>query len=206
MMGMKQVAYSQIADRLQTGDLLFCHGVVRSSLLVEKLEHCEWSHVAMIVRTEDGENLLWESTTADNLPDVRLHVKKSGPQLVRLIDRITTDVDNDTDTAFAIRKLDVERTPAMTAALNAFIAEVHDTVFPSEARMYLEVLEGKVGIRSSYKDFFCSKLVAATYMRMGLLSPDRPANDYEPKDFAAPPGSLPLTNGARWGEEWLLTP
>lgn len=202
---MNRTTYNQIADRLETGDLLFCHGVVRSSLLVEKLEDCEWSHVAMVVRTDDGDNLLWESTTADNLQDVRLHVQKTGPQLVRLIDRIETDVSNGTDTAFAIRKLVVERTPAMTGTLNAFIAEVHDAVFPTEARMYLEVLEGKVGIRSSYADFFCSKLVAATYMRMGLLSPDRPANDYEPKDFAAQPGTVPLINGARWGEEWLLT-
>lgn len=202
---MNRATYNQIADRLETGDLLFCHGIVRSSLLVEKLEDCEWSHVAMVVRTDDGDNLLWESTTADNLPDVRLHVKKTGPQLVRLSDRIETDVSNDTDTAFAIRKLVVERTPALTGTLNAFIAEVHDAVFPSEARMYLEVLEGKVGIRSSFADFFCSKLVAASYMRMGLLSPDRPANDYEPKDFAAQPGTVPFMNGARWGEEWLLT-
>jgi hypothetical protein len=159
----------------------------------------------MVVRTNDGENLIWESTTADNLQDVGLHVAKTGPQLVRLIDRVATDVSNATDTSFAVRKLEAERTPAMQAALNAFIADVHDAVFPSEERMYLEVLEGKVGIRTSYADFFCSKLVAATYIRMGLLSPDRPPNDYEPKDFAASPSSVPLLNGVRWGEEFLFT-
>src|SRR5689334_10619354 len=78
-LSMNIAAYNQIADRLETGDLLFCHGIVKSSLRVEKLEDCEWSHVAMVVRTDDGDNLIWESTTADNLQDVRLHVKKTGP-------------------------------------------------------------------------------------------------------------------------------
>jgi hypothetical protein len=204
-MELNKVAYSQIADQLETGDLLFCHGIVAGSLLVEKLEHCQWSHVGMVVRTADGQNLLWESTTADQLQDVRFHVKKTGPQLVRLIDRITTDVSNHTDTSFAIRKLNARRTTEMIDALNAFIAEVHDAVFPSETKMYFEVLEGKVGIKTSYADFFCSKLVAATYIRMGLLSEERAPNDYEPKDFAST-GHIRLQNGARWGEEMPVTP
>ncbi|MDF2719280.1 MAG: hypothetical protein K0R28_6205, partial [Paenibacillus sp.] len=70
-MELDKVAYSQIADQLETGDLLFCHGIVAGSLLVEKLEDCQWSHVGMVVRTADGQNLLWESTTADQLQDVR---------------------------------------------------------------------------------------------------------------------------------------
>ncbi|TMV45116.1 hypothetical protein FE783_30110 [Paenibacillus mesophilus] len=204
-MELNKVAYSQIADQLETGDLLFCHGIVAGSLLVEKLEHCQWSHVGMVVRTADGQNLLWESTTADQLQDVRFHVKKTGPQLVRLIDRMTTDVSNNTDTLFAIRKLNAARSPGMIDAMNAFIGEVHDAVFPSEAKMYFEVLEGKVGIKTSYADFFCSKLVAATYIRMGLLSAERVPNDYEPKDFAST-GHVRLQNGASWGEEMLITP
>jgi hypothetical protein len=202
---MRKVAYKQIAGDLQTGDLLFCHGIIKSSLEVEKLEDCEWSHVAMVIRQDAHTILIWESTSADNLQDVRFHVTKSGPQLVRLIDRISTDVSNNDDTLFAIRKLNAHRTPKMIDALNAFIDEVHDAVFPSLVRMYLEVLEGKVGIKTGYQDFFCSKLVAATYIQMGLLSPDRVPNSYEPKSFTSQ-DELELLHGSSLGESFFITP
>ncbi|MCD1260472.1 hypothetical protein B5M42_016855 [Paenibacillus athensensis] len=204
-MAIPSYTYEQIAGELQTGDLLFCHGIVTGSERIEKLEDCEWSHVAMVVRLDAEEILIWESTSADNLQDVRFHDTAPGPQLVRLIDRISTDVSNDTDTLFGIRKLQVERTPAMLEAMNAFFREVYEAEFPGTARMYAEVLAGKVGIKTSYKDFFCSKLLAATYIQMGLLSEDRPPNDYEPKDFT-PAGSVKLISGASLGECCFIKP
>jgi len=198
-MAIPSYTYEQIASELQTGDLLFCHGIVKGSERIEKLEDCEWSHVAMVVRLDAEDILIWESTSADNLQDVRFHDTAPGPQLVRLIDRISTDVSNDTDTFFGIRKLNAERTPEMLKAMSAFFEDVYDAEFPSTARMYAEVLAGKVGIKTSYKDFFCSKLLAATYAQMGLLTGDRPPNNYEPKDFT-PAGNVVLTGEAALGD------
>ncbi|MBD8497327.1 hypothetical protein [Paenibacillus arenosi] len=202
-MSQQPVSYEEIEPKLQTGDIFFAHGVSGESLRVEKLEHCLWSHVAMVVRGPNDEVLLWESTSLENLEDICFHVKKSGPQLVKLRERLTTDLKGNYDSMFAIRLLDVERTHSMNEHLEAFIAQVHNASFPSTIRMYWEVLEGKLGVKSSFKDFFCSKLVAETYIQLGLLSPTKPPNSYEPRDFSAQ-RPLSLLKGARLSEEILI--
>jgi hypothetical protein len=204
LMDRTTVRYNEIEPQLQTGDILLAHGVARGSLRIEEIEHCPWSHTAMVVRVPGyDEVLLWESTSLDNLEDSWFHVKKSGPQLVKLRDRLTTDVSSDYDSMFAIRLLQADRTPEMFDQLDRFIAQVHDAVFPGKLRMYWEIIEGKLGIASSYSDFFCSKLVAATYFQLGLLPATKAPNSYEPKDFTSQ-HSLPLLRNARLSDEFYI--
>ena len=197
------VTYQEIEPKLQTGDILLAHGVAKGSQRIEELEHCPWSHVAMVVRAPDGEALLWESTSLDNLEDTWLHVKKSGPQLVKLRDRLSTVVGNHYVSIFAIRQLQADRTPEMQAMLDRFIGEVHGAVFPDKKRMYWEIIEGKFGITSSFRDFFCSKLLAETYIRLNLLSSAKAPNSYEPRDFTSK-HRLSLLGDARLGDEIYL--
>ena len=197
------VTFDQLKDKLQTGDIFFASGIGAGSQRIEKLEHCEWSHVAMIVRTPDDQLLLWESSSLDNLEDVRFHDQKPGPQLVRRVDRLSTDVGCKYDGKFAIRRLNVDRTPEMLEKLNAFIGQVYDATFPSHLRMYFEVLEGKLGIQSSFKDFFCSKLLAETYIQLGLLPSHPVPNSYEPASFTSN-HHLPLLLQATLDDELLL--
>ena len=43
------------------------------------------------------------------------------------------------------------------------------------------------------KTYFCAELVAATYIALGLLPPERAANSYCPEDFSSTSGKdLPL--------------
>ncbi|EGG35438.1 hypothetical protein [Paenibacillus sp. HGF5] len=199
-MNQTTVPYNEIEPKLQTGDILLAHGVAKGSLRIEALEHCPWSHVAMVVRAPNDEVLLWESTSLDNLEDTWLHIKKSGPQLVKLRDRLSTDVSNHYDTMFAIRHLHADRTPEMYELLDHFIEQVHDAVFPDKKQMYWEIIEGKFGITTSFRDFFCSKLVAETYIQLKLLSPAKAPNSYEPKDFTSK-RHLRLLGNARLGDE-----
>ncbi|EFM10379.1 conserved hypothetical protein [Paenibacillus curdlanolyticus YK9] len=202
-MSPKTVTFEELKGELQTGDIFFASGIGAGSQRIEKLEHCEWSHVAMIVRTPDDQLLLWESTSLDNLEDVRFHDQKPGPQLVRLVDRLSTDVSCKYDGKFAIRRLNVDRTPQMLEKLNSFMEQVYEATFPSHLHMYLEVLEGKLGIRTSFQDFFCSKLLAETYIQLGLL-PDHPvANSYEPASFTSS-HHLPLLLHATLDDEVLI--
>ncbi|HEU4965358.1 MAG TPA: hypothetical protein VFV52_16145 [Bacilli bacterium] len=201
----KKVHYQDIVNTLQTGDLLLCHGLEVQSLRIQALEGSMWSHVGMIVKLpEFDEPLLWQSYPLDTIPDVELHKIKAGPMLVPLHTQLVSAVEEMHDSMFAIRHLNnVERTPEMMKAFLDFVNEAHKATFPTEMQMYLEALEGKLGIRAPYSNYFCSELVAETYMRLGLL-PARPvANSYEPKDFSDQ-GHLPLQKGATLGEMMLL--
>ncbi|GAB6930396.1 hypothetical protein JCM10914A_43790 [Paenibacillus sp. JCM 10914] len=204
-MSQPTVPYHEIEPLLQTGDIFLAHGISKGSIIIETLEQCPWSHVAIVVRTPDNEVLLWESTSADDLEDCWFHVKKSGPQLVKLRDRIISDISGQYDSMFAIRQLEVERTPEMYDQLENFIGQVHDATFPDKLQMYWEVLEGKFGIKSSFKDFFCSKLASETYMRLGLLSESKPANSYEPKNFTSE-HPLKLLKNAKLMNEIYIDP
>lgn len=195
-MGQGFIPYKDIESKLQTGDIVLFHGVLRESRWIEAFEDSQWSHVGMVVRIPQYDGpVLWESNTLVNLPDVELHKAKTGPMLVPLYDRLKTDLDNRCDVMFAVRRLNVERTPEMLQELLDFIVEVHNAQFPSEWEMVIRLMEGKLGIQADFKSFFCSELAAETYIKMGLLSPSKPSNSYEPKDFSSE-GHIELLKGA----------
>jgi hypothetical protein len=199
IMNVQRVNYNDIAQQLQTGDLLFCHGLFQEALEVEVVEGSIWSHMGMVVRLPDyDELLLWESTTTETLKDVELHKIKTGPMLVSLRDRLITDVNEQYDALFAFRMLEAPRAEDTNHKLQQFIEEVHGASFPSMTRMALELLEGKLNIQAGYSNFFCSELVAETYMRLGLMDRSRASNSFEPKDFADG-RSLPLVEGCQLG-------
>ncbi|MGG4142658.1 hypothetical protein ABEW34_05960 [Paenibacillus algorifonticola] len=200
----KRITYSEIEDQLQTGDILLCHSVIHESIIIEFIEGSPWSHIGMIVRLPQYDYpLLWESTTFDNIPDVLLGKTKNGPMLVPLHERLQTDVGNLWDPMFALRKLNVQRTPQMQAALLDIIEELHHAPFPTMAEMAVSVSEGLAGIHSGYKTLFCSQLLAATYIRMGLLSPHKVPNSYWPVNFSSE-GHVELLNNATFSEELYL--
>ncbi|ANY65866.1 hypothetical protein BBD42_04830 [Paenibacillus sp. BIHB 4019] len=199
-----RVKYSEIEGQLQTGDILLCHSVLHESLLIEFVQGSPWSHIGMIVRLPQYDfPLLWESTTFDNIPDVLLGKTKNGPMLVPLHERLRTDVDNIWDPMFAFRKLNVQRTPQMQAALLDVIQELHHASFPNEEQMLRIVVDGKLGIAGGNNSLFCSQLLAETFIRMGLLPPHRVPNSYWPVDFSTQ-GHVELLDNAGFSEELYL--
>lgn len=88
---MKSKLYSKLVKEFQTGDIILFNGKYPISKLVEELEHSKWSHVGMVVRPDpEGEVYFFESTALTNLEDVLEHDHKTGPKLVKLIDRLKT--------------------------------------------------------------------------------------------------------------------
>src|SRR5438132_8947537 len=56
------VRYEDLEPRLRTGDVLLFHGASRRSRIIETASGSEFSHVAMIVRANEGEPpLLWHT-------------------------------------------------------------------------------------------------------------------------------------------------
>jgi hypothetical protein len=198
--------YENVRSGMQTGDLVLFHGLDLESEIIEFFEHSIWSHVGMVVRMPCLEYpLLWESTPLHYLTDPLLHKTKSGPRLVSLDDRLVVSLNKGLYNRFMVRRLEVDRSEDMLNALSDFISEVHLMAFPKEWVVLRDFLEGRLlksgpGVRRS---FYCSELVAETYMRMGLLPKTPPSNAYLPKDFASQ-GHLPLQMGAILGKDILI--
>lgn len=187
------VFYDEIKDTLKTGDLILFHGMAISSKIDELLTESEWSHIGMVIRPEDiGINaserlLLWESNTLVNLQDVELNESKIGPMLVDLQQRLITDVQDKKDNKFKIRYNTCDITKEMLEKLKLFIKEVHSDTFPkTDLDLRTELFEGRILDKAVYNgDYFCSKLIADTYIHINLLTTKYPPNSYEPKDFSS---------------------
>ncbi len=205
-MGIKKINYDEIQNSIKTGDLVLFHGTMPASELTELLQVSKWSHVAMAIRPKDigldyPDLLLWESNTLKNLKDVKLNKGKTGPMLVNLRERILTDIEEGYDDLFQVRYLDpgllANDTRDMHTKLKTFIETVHLDNYPkSERQAFTDFLEGHFLQRDpNPKDYFCSELIAATYIHMGLLTKDFVANSYLPKDFSDK-AALPLLQRA----------
>ena len=95
-----------------------------------------------------------------------------------LYDRIA----NYNGSAYTVTHLEVERTPQMTDPLFEFIFEAHGLPDPGAWKMLLEFLEGRIFKKYTKLDnYFCSELVAESYIKMGLLSNEIPPNAYVPR-------------------------
>ncbi|QJC52703.1 hypothetical protein HGI30_14780 [Paenibacillus albicereus] len=196
-----QSAWTEWERTLQTGDLVFFHGIFRESVEIEIISRSEWSHVGMVVRLPGfDEALLWESTTTATLEDVEEHRIKTGPMLVRLRERIATDEAGRYDSRYAFRQLIGERQADTLDKFQAFVEEVHDASFPSLKRMAEELLAGRWDCQADEKTFFCSELVAETYMRLGWMKRAHPSNAYSPKLLAVS-HELPLAPGMELARE-----
>lgn len=203
--------YSEIESTVKTGDLILFHGMSMSSKVNELFTGCEWSHVGMIIRPEDigivstDKLLLWESNTLVNLDDVELEKPKEGPMLVDLHQRIMTDLSGKHDNKFIIRYNTCEVSREMLVQLRTFIKAVHMDSFPkTDFDLRKEVFEGVVlDIQVDNGDYFCSQLIADTYMQMGIITSKYPTNSYEPKDFSDK-GSLAFTKRGQLIEGPLL--
>jgi hypothetical protein len=200
------VPYSQIRSQLGTGDLFFLHGTSDAGLMIEKLEKAanlpEYSHVGMVIR--DGADLyLWDAPGGGDCftdpysgdPDNRTYKTPvhTGCRVAVLDDvlayyRTKVDVPG-----FWLRQL----TPAVSQdrflALRRFINRVDGLPFPSGpgSEKYRALtglgsnfLAGQDGASVFYGTYFCSQLVADSYMHMGLLEMEGfPPNGYSPAAF-----------------------
>ena len=202
------VPYREIRDGLATGDLVLYQGTGLEADLIKVMEMSRWTHISMVVRMAGTDGpLVWESTPMHFLEDVMLHKRKSGPRVVSLDDRLRIAVEKGFYGRFAVRKLEAALLPEMTASLWRFMFSlVHWQHFPGDWELFKEFVQVHLlGEEVQIREFFCSELVAAAFMEMGLLPTEPPANHYLPKDFAAH-GRLRLLKGARLGPIILFEP
>lgn len=176
--------YSELRDRLDTGDLVFFSGKGLVSAGIQWITRSKWSHVGMVVAESRWDMLLiYESTTLSNLADVDSGTPMQGVQLVPLSARIRS-YDGDVGVRFLDPGLDV----ADRLALGEFRREIGQRPYEqSKLELFRAAYDGPFGANATedVSSLFCSELIAETYQRIGLLdNTGTPSNEYTPKDFA----------------------
>lgn len=218
MLSKRSLPLGDFLANLQTFDIILMQGILATSQEAEALTSSNWSHVGMVVVAGDlsvpdvdpKTRLLWEANTPDNVCDVLLKKPKLGPQLTVAEDRIKNNFAVQFDGTFGARKLMITRTPSMFETLTTVIHDLHPAVLPvgpdgnNSEGLLLSFLAGRFQNQVfSSGTYFCSQLVARTYMDLGLMTQAYVDNSYAPVDFTEAL-TIPLLNGAWLGPEVLL--
>lgn len=173
-MQVSAMPWSELEPTLRTGDVVLFHQDGLISRLIELVTEAHFSHVAMVVREDDGTLNLWQSFEPEG-----------GVVTDPMLAFLQKYTDTNKGVYIDVRRLNLERTEDFWAPLPAFVKEMTGRPFPTAWGMMAHYFEGRLGIDSGEKSFFCSDLVADTYMQVGLLPKKPPPNYYAPKSFSA---------------------
>ncbi len=200
--------YETIRDQLKTGDVLLFSGKGGISEGIKFFTLSKWSHVGMVYRLEDphdvkGTVFCWESTTLNDLADVDSGKLTQGVQRVELSERLERCFAKDYE--ISVRQLSQPLTDHMLKALNDFRHEVSGRPYE---RHKIELIKSAYDLvlganKEDLSSLFCSELLAEAYQRMGLLTEEKPSNEYTPKDFSQDK-RLTLQQGYSLGSEIVI--
>lgn len=168
---------------LKTGDLVLFSGVDAYSRLVKVGTNSRWSHVGLIVESPHHDFLtMWESSIREDTIDVEVGEHREGVRLVSFPDRVKAF-----EGEVSIRQLNGD------ALTNDNLKDLSDLMDELRGRAYernkFELIKAanELAFRNTEEDLsslFCSELVAEAYQRLGLLTEQKPSNDYAPVDFS----------------------
>ena len=170
-------------DELKTGDIVLFSGVDPYSRLVKVGTSSKWSHVGMIVESPQHEFLtMWESSIREDTLDVETNEHREGVRLVSFKDRVQAF-----EGEVSIRQL--QGGVFTNENLRCFFDLREELRGRAYERNKFELIKAsnERAFRNTVEDLsslFCSELVAEAYQRLGLLTEDKPSNDYAPVDFS----------------------
>jgi len=176
------VNYDDIRDDLKTGDIVLFSGMGRISDLIKFFSGSKWSHIGLVVKSDDFDMvLLWESTSLSSIDDIEDGIAKNGVQLVALSERIAQY-----DGEISVRQFEGEITPDMLVALKEFRRVSKNKPYEKSRWELASSLIDIGWFTENVEDFssiFCSELVAEALEKMGIMNGDLAANEFIPKDF-----------------------
>jgi hypothetical protein len=212
------VPYSTVRPQLATGDLFFLQTKTTVGRWIEKLEEQAdlppYSHVGMVVK-DDTDLFLWDAPGGGDCfvdpyarddPDNRLYgsnVEHPGCRVSVLDDVLAyyatkVAVPKGGVPGFWVRRLTPPVSREQFTALRKFINRVDGLPFLTDFGYFPLLANFEAGQRRttlSFGTYFCSQLVADSYMHMGLLEMEaRPPNAYAPAHFGIDTADFVITD------------
>lgn len=189
-------------EALRTGDLVLFSGRTLSARLVQAWTGSYWSHVGIVMRIPEygPEPLLWETTRASCVADIRHGRRDDGMQLVPLADKLASYPGE-----AAVRHLiGVENGHRRYQRMRPLMHEWGALPYWNFVSKQLRTLVRGRDAAPFRQGGFCSEFVAEVYKHLQLLPTDKRSIDYVPRDFS-PESSLSLLRG-RLSPASLLLP
>lgn len=183
--------YDDVKTELNTGDIALFSGTGVISRTIQFASRSMWSHVGLVIRSEEWDMLLlWESTTLSKIKDVESRGQRQGVALRPLSARVRDyPVGN-----VAFRKLQgVTITEEMKQALKDFRQEVKGRDYEEDMlELMKSAYDGPFGQNEEdLSTIFCSEGVGEGLQRMTILKEHDeeggyPSNEYTPANFGKP--------------------
>ena len=200
-MAKPRIYNKQMRAKLKTGDVVLFSGKGGISAGIKWATLSRWSHVGMIVVLPEYDFVtVWESTTLSSIVDLDTKLPHKGVQLVPFSSRIEGYGGE-----VAVRQLDgVTFDDGDIKNLMLLRRKLAGKKYEQDKiELIKAAYDGPLGRNSEdLTSLFCSELVAEAYQRLGLLSEDKPSNEYTPADFSDK-RQLKLLEGAL-GKEVIL--
>ena len=201
------VTYDEIEPQLATGDILIFHGTSGISLQIEQKTSSYFSHTAMVIRPDMSKPpFIWQTGPGPIVQDSLTHSYHGGAQIALLREAMIYMSNPAYGDSSYLRQLQFSRGPEFEIVAQWAIAGLDGTPFGTMQDMLKNFEDGQRHIAVSDQTFFCSELAAHTFMLMGLLPFDPPANSYDPGHFSPEFGNLPFLRGATLGPLQQLIP
>ena len=176
----------------RTGDLWLFRGRTVADRAIHVATNSPINHVGIAVVIDDLPPLIWHAALDRKLVDVWSAAHVRGTQLNRLdvAARRWYDLGN----RVWVRAISPDLTDRHERLLLETIEETDGRGFPGTASMARRWLVGRARRDTGMETAYCAEVVASTYIRMGLLPANRPANWYDPGRFWSGDG-LDLLDG-----------
>jgi hypothetical protein len=194
----------QAVDLTRTGDLWLFRGRSLADRAIRLTTNAPVNHVGMAVVLDDLPALIWHAELGRSLPDLWSGGHRRGAQLHDLRDAVQVWAHRYGQQAW-LRQLQPEVDRAAEDGLLRTVARLSGTPFPSTARLASRWLRGRArrlrhADQASLETAYCAEIVAVSYEAMGLLTPGRLPNWYDPGTFWSG-DELELLGDARLGSE-----
>ena len=183
--------YHEIRGQVEPFDIFLFSGKGFISRSIQLFTGSPWSHVGLALRLPGYDfNLMYESTTMSNVPDLATGARVKGVQLSHLSQRIDAY-----DGKVAWRHISGPRPVDIYDKAATLVREFAGRPYEENQLELIRSALDTFTLKQNQPDMssvFCSELSAYILRTIGFMKPGMPENEFTPADFN---GDLDLMQG-----------